>query len=157
MSEGQTAVGIEHHLSVHPFLRGIGPAGIADLVDCAELVTFDTGQEVIKLGDPAGHFLLIRTGMIAVEVPRDQHHEVTIQLLKEGDALGWSWLFPPYEWQFDAHARTRVQAVAFSADCLRETFAHNHELAYEITRRMAEIIADRLHAARYQIRELSRP
>ncbi len=155
-AEPAQAVGIEHHLSVHPFLRGIDDDALADLAGCAELITYTAGEPVIKVGDPAGHFYLVRTGMIAVEVPTDPHNERTIQRLYEGDALGWSWLFPPFEWQFDAHARTKVQAIALSADCLRELFTRNHELGYEFTRRMAGIIADRLHAARHQIGELSR-
>ncbi len=156
-AERAQAVGVEHHLRVHPFLRGIDAQGLADLATCAELVTYAAGEEVIKVGEPAEHFFLVRTGMIAVEVPTDPHHERTIQRLYEGDALGWSWLFPPYEWQFDAHARTKVQTIVFTADCLREVFDRNHELGYEFTKRMARIIADRLNAARHQIGELSGP
>ncbi len=156
MTQPAQAVGIEHHLRVHPFLRGIDARGLDDLATCAELVTFAAGESVITVGETAERFFLVRTGMIAVEVPTDPHNERTIQRLYEGDALGWSWLFEPYEWQFDAHARTKVQAIVFSADCLREVFARNHELGYEFILRMARIIADRLNAARHQIGELSR-
>ncbi len=156
MTQPAQAVGVEHHLRVHPFLRGIDARGLDDLATCAELVTFAAGESVITVGETAERFFLVRTGMIAVEVPTDPHNERTIQRLYEGDALGWSWLFEPYEWQFDAHARTKVQAIVFSADCLQEVFARNHELGYEFILRMARIIADRLNAARHQIGELSR-
>ncbi len=146
---------VAHHLRVHPFLRHIDEEGLAGLATCAELVQFKSGAGIFRVGDAADHFYLIRTGMVALELPKDAYHEMTIQLLKEGDALGWSWLFPPYEWTFDAHARTPVQAIVFDAACLRELFGRNHELGYVVTRRMAKVIADRLAAARHQIGELS--
>ena len=34
--------------------------------------------------------------------------------------LGWSWLFPPYRWHFDARALSAVRATAFDGACLRE-------------------------------------
>lgn len=150
-------ISVSHHLKVHPFLRHIDEADIEDLARCAELAQFSRNDEIFSVGQPAERFYLIRTGMVALELPKDAYNEMTIQLLKEGDAIGWSWLFPPYEWTFDAHARTPVQAVSFDAACLRDLFDRNHELAYLFTRRMAKVISERLAAARHQIGELSGP
>ena len=33
--------------------------------------------------------------------------------------IGWSWLFPPYVWHFDAQAITDVRATVFDGACLR--------------------------------------
>ena len=37
---------------------------------------------------------------------------MTIETLDAGEILGWSWLFPPYRWHFDA---PRVEPVGRSA------------------------------------------
>jgi hypothetical protein len=36
-----------------------------------------------------------------------------IETLGTGDVLGWSWLFPPYYWHFDARAVTPTKAIFF--------------------------------------------
>jgi len=45
---------------------------------------------------------------------------VQIQTIGTGDVLGWSWLFPPYYWHFDARAITPVKAIFFYGTALRE-------------------------------------
>ena len=42
-----------------------------------------------------------------------------IETVGPGGAVGWSWLFPPYRWHFDARALDPVGAVAVDAACLR--------------------------------------
>ena len=40
---------------------------------------------------------------------------IPIQTLGAGEALGWSWLFPPHQWQFSARAVEPTEAVVFKA------------------------------------------
>ena len=43
-------------------------------------------------------------GSIALETYVPGRGSITIETLVAGDVVGWSWLFPPYRWQFDARA-----------------------------------------------------
>ena len=66
--------------------------------------------------------------------------------------MGWSWLFAPYRWQLDARAtRADCELVAFDGACLRGKCEADHELGYQLMRRFAANLVDRLQATRLQL------
>ena len=65
--------------------------------------------------------------------------------------LGWSWLFPPYYWHFDARAVELTEAVFLHGAPLREECEADHDLGYELVKRMAEVMLKRLQATRRQL------
>ena len=69
----------------------------------------------------------------------------------EGEILGWSWLLPPYQWRCHAHAIETVRAIALDGKCLRTKCEQNHDLGYEILKRFAQIMEQRLEATRLQL------
>ena len=71
--------------------------------------------------------------------------------LGEGDILGWSWLMPPYHWQFHARAVEVTRAIALDGKCLRTKCEQNHDLGYELLKRFCHIIERRLEATRLQL------
>jgi CRP/FNR family cyclic AMP-dependent transcriptional regulator len=73
-----------------------------------------------------------------------------------GEVVGWSWLIPPHRWQFDAHAIERVRVIALNAACLRAACEANHDLGYEVCRRLLGVIALRLAATRVQLMDVYR-
>ena len=83
--------------------------------------------------------------------PRAGRGPVVIETLHDGDVVGWSWLFPPYRWQFDARALEPSRAIAFDGACLRGKCEADHELGYELMRRFAGSIIERLQATRLRL------
>ncbi|MDH3719745.1 MAG: Crp/Fnr family transcriptional regulator, partial [Planctomycetota bacterium] len=71
--------------------------------------------------------------------------------------LGWSWLFPPYIWYFDARAMIRTRAVAVDGLCLRAKCDEDPKLGYELMKRFSAILNSRLQAARLQILDIYGP
>ena len=78
----------------------------------------------------------------------------TIQEIAEGSALGWSWLFEPYQWQFAAIAITPVRTIAMDAAELRRQFEEQPACGYHVLERVSHIMAERLHATRRQVLNL---
>jgi CRP/FNR family transcriptional regulator, cyclic AMP receptor protein len=70
--------------------------------------------------------------------------------------LGWSWLFPPYTWNFTARALTPVRAIFFYGTWLRERCDVEPELGYELMRRTAAVLMRRLQATRQQLIQAQR-
>jgi CRP/FNR family transcriptional regulator, cyclic AMP receptor protein len=68
--------------------------------------------------------------------------------------LGWSWMFPPYVWQFTARAVEPTTAVFFYGTILREYCEKDHSLGYELFKRMSVVMLRRLQAARKQMLSL---
>ena len=65
--------------------------------------------------------------------------------------LGWTWLFPPYYWHFDARAVEPTLAIFFYGTRLREKSEVDAELGYELMKRMVAVIIRRLQATRRQL------
>jgi CRP/FNR family cyclic AMP-dependent transcriptional regulator len=58
---------------------------------------------------------------------------------------------PPYRWHFDARAVELTRAIALDGECLRGKCEEDHDLGYEIMKRFALVIAERLEATRLQL------
>jgi signal-transduction protein with cAMP-binding, CBS, and nucleotidyltransferase domain len=141
-------------LVAHPFTRDLPPEEIGPLADMVELAAFASGDVIFEVGAEADTFYLIRSGLVALQLDTGRVVGPTIQQIAEGSALGWSWLFPPYRWQFAAVARTPVRALAFDAAALRQHFERQPTCGYHLLSKVAEVMADRLHATRHQVVDL---
>jgi CRP-like cAMP-binding protein len=146
--------GLAPLLAEHPFFHGLKPEHLATIAGCASNVRFDAGAMIAREGDEAAKFYVIRHGTVAIESFTPQTGAVTIQTVSAGDILGWSWLLPPYHWQFSARAQELVRAVALDGTCLRAKCEADHDLGYELLKRFAEIVAQRLSATRLQLLDL---
>jgi CRP-like cAMP-binding protein len=79
-----------------------------------------------------------------------------IQTIGPGDVLGWSWLFPPYYWNFDARALEPTTAIFFYGTRLRDECEQDKALGYELMKRMTAVAIQRLQATRRQLLALRR-
>ena len=144
---------VDHQLRSHPFMRGMDETDIARIVQHGRLVEFEARDRIFAEGELADAFYLIRTGLVALRVV-DGGASRKIETLHEGDALGWSWLFPPYEWHFEAVAETPVRAIAVDAGALRREFEADPGFGYRLIARIAEVMAKRLYATRRHVLNL---
>ncbi len=145
---------IRQQLAGHPFAHGLEAHDIEFFVEHGELVEFQPHDIIFSTGQAADTFYLVRSGVVALQVDAGGSFPRTIQHLNEGSALGWSWLFPPYEWQFDAVARTPVRGLGFDAVALRERFKDDPAVGYRVMERVALLMAQRLQATRHQLLNL---
>ncbi|MFI5119292.1 MAG: cyclic nucleotide-binding domain-containing protein [Thermoanaerobaculia bacterium] len=141
-------------LAAHPFFAGLDPDSLATVTGCASNVKFEAGQTVLKEGDEANLFYIVRHGRIAVEAFSPTRGPLVIQTVEEGEILGWSWLVAPYKWRFDARALDLTRAIALDGKCLREKCETNHDLGYELLKRFTNVIGERLDATRLQMLDL---
>jgi CRP/FNR family cyclic AMP-dependent transcriptional regulator len=142
---------LEPILKKHLFFKGLEQEYLDFIVGCASNVVFKEGEIIMKENDPADKFYLIREGTVAIEITRT----VTIQTLHGGDILGWSWLIPPYRYRFNCRAVEKVRAIALDGKCLREKCEKNHDLGYELLKRLTSVFTQRLEATRKQIISLT--
>jgi len=145
---------LERVLADHPLLKGCEPRYIRLLADCARNVQFNTDEFVFRQGEEANQFYLIRHGRVALEIPTPERGPIILQTAGKGDFLGWSWMITPYRWHFDARAVELTRAVALDGKRLREKCEADHHLGYEIIRRVASIMEDRLQATRLQLLDI---
>ena len=132
----------------HPFCKGLSPACFQMLEECAKSERFEAGQSLFQEGGKADTFYLIRTGQVRLDAFVPGRGSVTVQTVSAGAALGWSWLFPPYQWHFGAHANEITEVVAFNAEFLRDFSEANHDFGYELIKRVSSVMLQRLQETR---------
>jgi CRP-like cAMP-binding protein len=137
-------------------LRGLSPRHLAQLAECAYNVKLPARRYIFREGQVAEHFYIITKGKVAIEECPPSCEPIRISILGEGDLLGWSWLFPPYRWHFDAIAVEETEAIALDAICLRKACETDHELGYELVKRFAQVILERLQSTRLELTQLYR-
>ncbi len=142
---------LEPILERHPFFAGFEERYLQLLVGCASNVRFSAGEYIIREGELANRFFLIRAGSVRLEVFSREHDPITIQTMSEGDVFGWSWLVPPYRWNMDARALELTRALALDGECLRLKCEEDHNLGYALHKRFAVIIAEQLRATQFQL------
>ena len=141
-------------LAAQPFLKGISPKHLKVLAGDAMPVEFKAGEVIFDEGGPANRFYLICSGKVTLQSPTDADHDaIPIETIEAGGVLGWSWLFPPYCWHFDAQAITPLKAIFFYGTRLREQCDADHELGYELMRRVSAVVVERLQVTRCQLAE----
>jgi len=142
---------LERVLVEHPLLKGCQPKYIQLLVECASNVRFDAGETIFRQGEEANLLYLIRQGKVALEIPDSARGPIIVQTLGEGDVVGWSWAITPYRWHFDARAVELTRAIALDGKCLRDKCEVDHDLGYEVMRRVTHLMEHRLQATRLQL------
>jgi CRP-like cAMP-binding protein len=124
------------------------------LTDCAVARHFNAKQMILREGEFANGFYLIETGKVALESETGFGESIAIQTIGAGDLLGWSWMFPPYVWQFTARPVEPTTALFFCAAILREYCERDHSLGYELLKRISAVMVTRLQAAHDQMLSL---
>jgi CRP-like cAMP-binding protein len=147
---GTNRAELEAAVAAHPFLFGVSPRHIRLLADCAMRSEFKTGDVIFRKGETANRFYLIERGKVVLESTSGDQ-VVTIDEIGPGDLLGWSWIFPPYIWHFDARAAEPTRAIFLYGTILREYCENDPALGYELFKRMSEVMMRRLQAARMKL------
>ena len=138
-------------LAEHPFFHGMAPGYLEFIAGCGRNVQFEPGRYIHREGQEANEFYAIRHGKVALEIFVPGRGPMTLQTLDEGDVFGWSWIFPPYKWVFDARAVELTRAVAFDGVCLRTKCEGDAQLGYDFMKRFAQVVTQRLDVARLQL------
>jgi CRP-like cAMP-binding protein len=134
-----------------PTFAGLEPEYLELIAGCGQNTGFDAGAYLFREGEAADTFYLVRHGRVLLETFVPGRGPVTIETLDEGEVIGWSWLFPPYRWHFDARALDLVRAVAFDGACLRGKCNDDHALGFHLLCRFTPVMLERLQATRLQL------
>ena len=136
------------------FFAGMAPQHLQVLASIADDVAIAAGTYIFKEGNEARRCLVVVSGDVALELPVKGISPRTVQTLHDGDMIGWSWLYPPYQWSFDARALSDVVALAFDAERLRAAKDADHEFGFALMTRFGKVMVSRLQATRMRLMDL---
>ena len=141
-------------LSRFPLLADLTEAQLSAVAALAHPARFAPGRAIIVEGHTADRCWLIASGRVGLRIHRLGVPDAVVQTLGPGDALGWSWLVPPYRWRFDAVAVTPVEAVELDGVALRELTERDCALGYALAVQLLATVADRLHGSRARLADV---
>ena len=140
-------------IAAHPFLIGMNSHHLELLTRYATKKEFRADEMIFRAGEPAHGFYLIQTGTIALEGSVMEHGPVATDMVHASEPLGWSWLFPPHRWHFDARAIEPTTAIFFNGELLRHHYNEDTTLAHDLSQRICKVMAHRLQATRRKLIE----
>ena len=146
---------IHDALAEQPFFEGFSDRELERLSRCARRSMFHPGTRLFDEGGRADRFWLIQRGAVRLYVTVPGRGDVAVETLTPQAVLGWSWLFGPHRWRFGGVAGTPVRAIEFDGRLVRTLGAVDPSMGYELTRRFAGLVVDRLEATQARLMELS--
>jgi CRP-like cAMP-binding protein len=150
----ESAPPLARQLAAHPFCRGFGARHLARLARHARVVKFAPGRVIFREGARAARLFLIASGLVALEIGKPGRAAIPLQTLGEGEALGFSWFFPPYRWYFSARALQPAEAIVLDAAQLRASARRDARFGYALAQRVGQLALHRLQATRLQLMDL---
>ncbi|MEU1511784.1 cyclic nucleotide-binding domain-containing protein [Streptomyces sp. NPDC005811] len=129
-------------------LTALPPPQRRRLMELAREVSFPEDTRIFEAGGRADRFWVVRSGAVSLVQQVTSVQRVTVASLGAGDLLGWSWLFPPYQWDFGAEAFSPVRAYEFEAQPVLKLCEEDPALGVTLVRIVAEILAHRLEMTR---------
>ena len=103
----------------------------------SRVTEFSGGAEIFTEGSDTCDLFLLLTGRVALCMNVPARGYLPILTLEEGDLLGWSAALGQGEMTATAVAVKDTRAIALSADDLNVLCEQDHDIGYEIMRRVA--------------------
>jgi CRP-like cAMP-binding protein len=135
----------------YSFFDGMRPEHRAVLSNGAKTAQFKAGDMIFREREPASQFYLIESGKIVLEAHDPADSTTAVQTLGAGDVVGWSWLFPPFLWHFQARAVEPTSVIVLNGANLLVSAERDHDFGYELMKRVAQVVVNRLQATRKQL------
>lgn len=148
------AANVTEALRSHPFFRDFPDEDLTPVEKISEIVEYSEGEKIVETDKPADQFFLILEGDVLIEVESQEGGELPIQKISSGKILGWSWLIPPHDWEFDASASTDLTVVEIDGDKLRALCDENPDFRDRIKSQLLDVLAERVSAIRYLLLDI---
>lgn len=142
---------ISDRIAGHALFAGLDEQYVKILVDDAFEVSMLRDQVIFQHGESANHFYMIEGGRISLDIAIPGRGIIPVQTLHAGEVVGWSWIFPPYKWQFNARSLEETIALSFDAARIRRAIDADHEFGFQMMTRFSMVMMERLQATRLRL------
>ena len=145
------------YLAAHAFFSSLSEDYIKLLSEFVVERQVAKGEVLFQQGKVADKFYLVRKGQISVQVPALVGPPLELQILGENQMLGWSWLIPPYRWNFMARAVEDTELLEFDGQAILARCENDPKFGYELFKRFTALMSERLNAARQKMMDQWNP
>lgn len=142
---------ITEYLSNHIFFSELSDEVVNYLCQCVSVHKIKKGQTLFQQGERADKFYIVLSGQISIQIPAVLGPTLEIQTLGKDQVLGWSWLISPYQWSFQAKTEEDTELLEFDSTAILARCEQDPQFGYVLLKRFAELMAERLDAARLKM------
>ena len=142
---------IQNVLQELRFSSGLSQEDLQKLASISELVEVPASNVIFSEGDAAADLYLLLGGRVELCMNVPAKGCLPVLTLGAGDLLGWSPALTSGEMTATATAIKDTSAVRFAADKLQRLCEQDHDIGYEVMRRIAIALSKRLVATRLQV------
>ena len=139
------------------FTQGFGTGQLDQIAQIATSVQWDAGTTVFREGDRDSFLYVVEEGRVAIEIAVPGRGRVVILTVGPGEVFGWSSIFRERPKTASARTIEAARALALDASRLRELCDADPQLGYLLTRRILEVVSERLKATRMQLLDIYSP
>lgn len=132
---------------------GLSASELDEIAKLCVQKAYDAGTTVFKEGDPASHFYLVEEGKVALEMnlpaeSKGSRKRVTVDIVTQGEPMGWSALVEPYHFTLSSTCLDHVRVTAIDAVRLRNLLDKNPQIGYRVLKGLVEVVSSRLDLTR---------
>jgi CRP/FNR family transcriptional regulator, cyclic AMP receptor protein len=138
---------IDTRIAAHPVARSLSDEAFKVIAAGAREEVFEPGHVILQAQGLANNIYLIEQGKVAIEAHDARGTDRLVQTIGAGGVLGWSWLFAPFRSHFQARALERTRVIRLDGAHVLCRCEADHQIGYEIMKRVAEVLIERLQAA----------
>ena len=142
---------ITEYLSAHEFFSEFSDDVLKFLCECSSTREIKKGQILFLQGEHADKFYVVRSGRISIQMPAIMGPTLEIQTVSENQVLGWSWLIPPYKWNFQTKAEDDSELLQFDGAAILARCEQDPKLGFELVKKFAALMSVGLNAARLKM------
>jgi len=118
----------------------------------AELKIYSREEIIFTKSGQASHFYIITRGEVELSEELLNYESILpTHSVKEGEMLGWSWLVPPFLWNYNCKAIQETEVIEVDAASIRHEISRDREFGYHFYKRLYYTVVERLFNTRYQI------
>ncbi len=138
-----------------PWFADLDQARLDCLASISVLNEIDAGEYLFKEGDREDYLYILLEGQIVLEVEVPTRGQVPIYTAEILDVIGWSSMTPIIR-QRTASARAAQPSllVAINGKLLQQMCEEDHDLGYQIMKRISNVTANRLMTTRLCLLEI---
>ncbi len=142
-------------LAGHPFCADLDVGHVRAMAEATSEHELPAGSLLLQRGHAADALALLLDGDVSLEVTEPGDDPIVLETLHGGDPVGWSWLFPPYRWLFDARCLTPVRLLQLDAAHLRGLIDTDPVFGLALSQRIGLLVVQRLQFTRAQLVEMT--
>ena len=138
-----------------PWFKELQPRHVRKLASITTLRQVKAGEVLFREGDKEDYVYIVIDGRVALDLFVPHRGKVRFYTAEQWEIFGWSGVTPTVR-QRTAGATAVVDSrvARTSAEDIRQACDEDHDLGYEVMRRLANVVAARLLVTRLQLLDM---